>query len=532
MVCTATQSAVYRQRRPRDSSLYQLIDRYYEEFQRVYAQRYQRRYGFWRPAIGAAVRRFLRCGDPAAGLARIRCPDCGHEMFVAFSCRRRCLCPSCHQKRSLIFGDQVAHEICAPVPHRQYVLTIPKRLRIFFRYDRRLLGGLMRVAWETINQAHREALGRDDVVPGMIAGIQTFGALAHFHPHVHAITTDGAFTRDNTGHFICVPPLDMEKVRRLWEDRVFHLLLEAGKIQLELVEQIGRWKHSGFSVDGCVRLVAGDTAGLYRLAQYMARCPFRLARLVQVTDSGQVIYRAEKPDCRPFPQPASRDLFGGVPRNFQVLDALDFLAEVTQHIPDKGEHLARYYGWYSHRCRGLRAVSGAFSCLAKTDDLSSNDNGKKRCLTPSASADVHIDRRQLQAAKTDAARRRQARNWAALIQRVWEVDPLKCTKCGGQMQIVSLIEARQQEVLRQILEHCGLWQGPPRQMPQPRPPPDRRQRQPSRPREVQLVLDIELHANVPTSRSPVAGLHLVLDPEYLAEYQSEAEISQRAVPYD
>jgi len=32
------------------------------------------------------------------------------------------------------------------------------------------------------------------------------------------------------------------------EDRVFHLLLEAGKIQLELVEQIRRWKHSGFSV--------------------------------------------------------------------------------------------------------------------------------------------------------------------------------------------------------------------------------------------------------------------------------------------
>jgi len=192
----------------------------------------------------------------------------------------------------------------------------------------------------------------------------------------------------------------MEKVHRLWEDRVFHLLLEAGKIQLELVEQIRRWKHSGFSVDGCVRLVAGDTAGLYRLAQYMACCPFSLARIVKVTDSGQVIYRAEKPDYRPFPQPASRDLFGGVPRNFQVLDALDFLAEVTQHIPDKGEHLARYYGWYAHRCHGLRAGSG--SCRTQTDDLSSNDNGKKRCLTPSA--DVHIDRRQLQAAKTDAVR--------------------------------------------------------------------------------------------------------------------------------
>jgi hypothetical protein len=33
---------------------------------------------------------------------------------------------------------------------------------------------------------------------------------------------------------------------------------------------------------------------------------------------------------------------------------LEFLAEVTQHIPDKGEHLVRYYGWYSHRQRGIR----------------------------------------------------------------------------------------------------------------------------------------------------------------------------------
>jgi len=90
----------------------------------------------------------------------------------------------------------------------------------------------------------------------------------------------------------------------------------------------------------------------------------------------------------------------------------------------------------------------------------------------------------------------------------------------------------QAEVIRQILEHCGLWQGPPRQLPQPSPTPVRRQRRSSRSREVQLVLDIELDIDVLTSRWPVAGLHLVLDPEYLAEYQSEAEIAQQALSYD
>jgi hypothetical protein len=39
-------------------------------------------------------------------------------------------CPSCHQKRVLRFGAWVAEEVLAPVPHRQYVFTVPKMLRI------------------------------------------------------------------------------------------------------------------------------------------------------------------------------------------------------------------------------------------------------------------------------------------------------------------------------------------------------------------------------------------------------------------
>ena len=42
-------------------------------------------------------------------------------------------------------------------------------------------------------------------------------------------------------------------------------------------------------------------------------------------------------------------------RSSQNNPALDFLAELTQHVPNKGEHLVRYYGWYSHRQRGIRA---------------------------------------------------------------------------------------------------------------------------------------------------------------------------------
>ena len=35
--------------------------------------------------------------------------------------------------------------------------------------------------------------------------------------------------------------------------------------------------------------------------------------------------------------------------------------------------------------------------------------------------------------------------WAMLIKRVYEVDPLSCPECGGQMQVVSFIEPRAPE---------------------------------------------------------------------------------------
>ncbi len=40
------------------------------------------------------------------------------------------------------------------------------------------------------------------------------------------------------------------------------------------------------------------------------------------------------------------------------MDALEFLARVVTHIPDKGQVLQRYYGWYANRTRGTRRRAG------------------------------------------------------------------------------------------------------------------------------------------------------------------------------
>ena len=33
-----------------------------------------------------------------------------------------------------------------------------------------------------------------------------------------------------------------------------------------------------------------------------------------------------------------------------------------------------------------------------------------------------------------------SRGWAGMIRKVFEVDPLRCPSCGGQMKIISFIE--------------------------------------------------------------------------------------------
>jgi hypothetical protein len=62
-------------------------------------------------------------------------------------------CPSCHPKRALLFAEHVDEEVLGQVPVRQDVVTIPKRLRLCFKYDRKLLGELSRCFYDSIEGA-------------------------------------------------------------------------------------------------------------------------------------------------------------------------------------------------------------------------------------------------------------------------------------------------------------------------------------------------------------------------------------------
>ena len=121
--------------------------------------------GFFRPVVKEVVEKYLDCGNPRCGFAlirkphrglrsaaRIRCPGCRTEYLLMFSCKTRGFCPSCQAKRVEIWGEWMRDRLLWDVPHRQVVFTIPKMLRIFFKYNRRLLGNLCRAALRALNR--------------------------------------------------------------------------------------------------------------------------------------------------------------------------------------------------------------------------------------------------------------------------------------------------------------------------------------------------------------------------------------------
>ena len=134
----ATPPGTYRQRGT--SSLQRLFRTHFAELCARYESMYATRLGRFRlQRISSAVERFLGCGDYSKGIARIQCtnPECKADYLRPFSCKVFYLCPSCSQKRTLLFGEYMNERLLLLLPHRQIVFTFPKVLRAFFRHDRR-----------------------------------------------------------------------------------------------------------------------------------------------------------------------------------------------------------------------------------------------------------------------------------------------------------------------------------------------------------------------------------------------------------
>ena len=118
---------VYKARRPQASPLFRLVSDHFRAFHHAHDERFAPANGDWRPMVREVADKFLACGVLDHGFARVRCDACTHEYLLAFSCKARYFCPSCHAKRLALWTLWLEDSLLvAGVPHRQVVLTIPK----------------------------------------------------------------------------------------------------------------------------------------------------------------------------------------------------------------------------------------------------------------------------------------------------------------------------------------------------------------------------------------------------------------------
>ena len=105
----------YKRRQPETSVLYQIVYHGHEELQHVWEPRFQHQYGCLRDEVTKTLTEYLNCGILAHGAARVYCDGCKHSLLIAFSCKRRGVCPSCGAKRAVKFAEHIHSEVIEDV---------------------------------------------------------------------------------------------------------------------------------------------------------------------------------------------------------------------------------------------------------------------------------------------------------------------------------------------------------------------------------------------------------------------------------
>ena len=216
--------------------------------------------------ILARVDEFLTCSDWSRGVARVKCTACDYSYFRPFSCKTFHLCPSCDQKRTILYAEYLAEELLLELPHRQFVFTVPKILRPYFKNDKRLFGEVSRLIFELLSGFFSLAAQRQ-LLCGCVASYQSFGEFARFHPHWHVLVLEGGF--DEWGRFVYLPLGCDAGLLKLWQESILALFLKQKLIEQDRAAMIRSWVHSGFSVESETRML--DKGTKEALGQYAVR---------------------------------------------------------------------------------------------------------------------------------------------------------------------------------------------------------------------------------------------------------------------
>ena len=448
-VGVSSKPKLYNPRHPERTLLYKTIAEHFETWHALASAGQfdgQGDHHTPRSYIRQAFRKYLECGIFAHGFARAWCDDCGHDFFVAFSCKGRGVCPSCNTRRMVKTAAHLTDHVFPRLPVRQWVLSVPKRLRYFMQRDGAVLNMVLRIFLRVIAQTlqiHSPGVAHVDRAAlhiGAIAFIHRFGSSLNGHVHFHVCVVDGVFEEvagDTDAQssspgivFHRASAIDATAVAQVRSDlrrRILRAFVGRGLLESCDAKEMLAYQHSGFSVDAGVCIEADDRAALERLLRYCARPPFAMDRLRK--EGCDLVYRCAKQHSEP----------GSDKRGAKVdeitLTPLELIDRIAALVPPPRTHRHRYFGVLAPNSP-LRAGVTALAQPAKQVVVQAEPAN----MSEGAPGVVPLGHAMPPTPESAPPKRSPAHYlWAVLIARIYEVFPLLCPKCGGQMRLISFI---------------------------------------------------------------------------------------------
>jgi hypothetical protein len=332
------------------------------------------------------------------------------------------------------------------VPLRQWVFSLPKRLRYFLRHDAERVHQVLRVFLGEVEKALLAcAPGASTGARfGAVSFIHRFGSALNSNLHFHCCVIEGLFSTEGERlrfHSAQITETAIARVQRHTRRRVLRLFARRALLSPEAAEAMQDWAHGGgFSLHAEVRVSGNDRAGLERLLRYCARPVFASEGLEWREPDQRLVYRLPKP------RPGGQTLLELTPAEF-----LDHLALL---VPLPRKHRHRYHGVLAPNAP-LRAMVTAYAGLPVS----------RAASLPTAAAAIAKPAAITGGGKAPS---RTAYLWAVLLARIYEVLPLTCPRCGGEMRLIAFVT--EAEPVRRILTHLGEPTTPPPISPARSPP--------------------------------------------------------------
>ena len=430
-----------------------------------------------KPYVRQTFRKYLECGIFAHGFARAWCDDCGHDYFVAYSCKGRGVCPSCNTRRMVETAAHLTDQVFPRLPVRQWVLSVPKRLRYFMQRDGAVLNMVLRIFLRVIAQslqAHSPGAASGDnssLHIGAVAFIHRFGSSLNGHVHFHVCVVDGVFEEvagDVVADVHASSPgvvfhpasgIDATAVAQVQADlrrRILRAFVGRGLLESCDAKEMLAYQHSGFSVDAGVCIEAPDRAALERLLRYCARPPFAMDRLRK--EGAALVYRCAKQHSEPGSDKR------GTKADELTLTPLELIDRIAALVPPARTHRHRYFGVLAPNSP-LRCAVTALAQQVKQVVVQAEPAN----MSEGAPGVVPLGHAMPLPPESVPLKRSKAHYlWAVLIARIYEVFPLLCPLCGGQMRLIAFITEGTQ--IRKILDHIGVDSEPPHISPARGPP--------------------------------------------------------------